>query len=62
MCSSDLPKIKIETVVEADVAEDLIDKIQKKVATGAHGDGKIFVYNVEEAVRIRTGERGQDAL
>lgn len=57
-----LPKIKVETVVAKDIAEELIDKIVKEINTGNYGDGKIFVYDVEDAVRIRTGERGQNAL
>ena len=57
-----LPKIKVETVVVAEVAEDLINKIEKEIKTGNFGDGKIFIYDVEDAVRIRTGERGIDAL
>lgn len=57
-----LPKIKVETVVAEDVAEGLIDKIVKEINTGNYGDGKIFVYDVEDAVRIRTGERGESAL
>lgn len=57
-----LPKIKVETVVAEDVAENLIDKIVKEINTGNYGDGKIFVYDVEDAVRIRTGERGESAL
>ena len=57
-----LPKIKVETVVVAEVAEDLINKIEKEIKTGNFGDGKIFIYDVEDAVRIRTGERGTDAL
>ena len=57
-----LPKIKVETVVSEDKAEALIDKIVKEVNTGNYGDGKIFVYEVEDAVRIRTGERGEQAL
>ncbi|MCM1162603.1 MAG: P-II family nitrogen regulator [Roseburia sp.] len=57
-----LPKIKVETVVAKDIAEELIDKIVKEINTGNYGDGKIFVYDVEDAVRIRTGERGQSAL
>ncbi len=44
------------------VAESLIDKIVKEINTGNYGDGKIFVYDVQDAVRIRTGERGQEAL
>lgn len=57
-----LPKIKVETVVPTEVAETLIEKIVKEIKTGNYGDGKIFVYDVEDAVRIRTGERGYDAL
>mgnify|MGYP002562290914 CR=1 FL=1 len=57
-----LPKIKVETVVTDEVAESLIDKIVKEINTGNYGDGKIFVYDVQDAVRIRTGERGQEAL
>ncbi|MFV0465212.1 MAG: P-II family nitrogen regulator [Lachnospiraceae bacterium] len=57
-----LPKIKVETVVPNDVAPVLIDKIVAEIKTGNFGDGKIFVYEVEDAVRIRTGERGETAL
>lgn len=57
-----LPKIKVETVVTEEIAESLIDKIVKEINTGNYGDGKIFVYDVEDAVRIRTGERGENAL
>ena len=57
-----LPKIKVETVVSDEVSEALIDKIVKEINTGNYGDGKIFVYDVQDAVRIRTGERGQEAL
>lgn len=57
-----LPKIKVETVVAEESAEALIDKIVKEINTGNYGDGKIFVYDVEDAVRIRTGERGESAL
>lgn len=57
-----LPKIKVETVVAEESAEELIDKIVKEINTGNYGDGKIFVYDVEDAVRIRTGERGESAL
>lgn len=57
-----LPKIKVETVVMDDIADKLIDKIVSEITTGNYGDGKIFVYDVQDAVRIRTGERGQDAL
>ncbi len=57
-----LPKVKVETVIEPDAAEALIEKIVSEIRTGRYGDGKIFVYEVEDAVRIRTGERGADAL
>ena len=57
-----LPKIKVETVVAKENADKLIDKIVKEINTGTIGDGKIFVYDVADAVRIRTGERGKEAL
>ena len=57
-----LPKIKVETVVDENVAESLIDQVVDKIKTGNYGDGKIFVYEVEDTVRIRTGERGSEAL
>lgn len=57
-----LPKIKVETVVTKEVADSLVDKIVAEINTGNYGDGKIFIYDVEDAVRIRTGERGTSAL
>ena len=57
-----LPKIKVETVVAREHADKRIDKIVKEINTGSIGDGKIFVYDVADAVRIRTGEHGTDAL
>lgn len=57
-----LPKIKVETVVSDDKADALIDKIVSEIKTGNYGDGKIFVLDVQDAVRIRTGERGSEAL
>lgn len=57
-----LPKIKVETVVSDEVAPSLIDKIVAEINTGHFGDGKIFVYDVQDAVRIRTGEHGENAL
>lgn len=57
-----LPKVKVETVVPDDAADVIIEKVTKEIATGNIGDGKIFVYNVEDAVRVRTGERGETAL
>jgi nitrogen regulatory protein PII len=57
-----LPKVKIEIVVEDSRLEASVDAIQKAARTGRIGDGKIFVLNVEEAIRIRTGETGADAI
>lgn len=57
-----LPKVKVETVVSNDIYEQVLTKIQNTVSTGNIGDGKIFVYDVVEAIRIRTGERGEDAI
>lgn len=57
-----LPKLKIEVVVSDDTVDAAIDAISKAAQTGKIGDGKIFVSDVAEAVRIRTGERGQQAL
>lgn len=57
-----LPKIKCEFVVSDDMVEDVIDIVCRTCRTGQVGDGKIFVSPVEEAVRIRTGERGDSAL
>ena len=57
-----LPKVKLETVVEEEDAESVVDTIVKAAATGKIGDGKVFVSTIEEAVRIRTGEKGADAI
>lgn len=57
-----LPKVKVETVIDRGDAEELIEKIVSEIQTGNYGDGKIFIHDVEDAVRIRTGERGSDAL
>lgn len=57
-----LPKIKIEVVVATDVVEQAVEAIIKSARTGKIGDGKIFVSPVEQAIRIRTGEEGNDAL
>ena len=57
-----LPKVKIEVVVANNQVESAIDAIVKSARTGKIGDGKIFVTPVEQAVRIRTGESGADAL
>jgi nitrogen regulatory protein P-II 1 len=57
-----LPKVKIEIVIGDDLVERAIDAIRRAAQTGRIGDGKIFVSNVEEAIRIRTGESGVDAI
>ena len=57
-----LPKVKVEIVVDTDVAEKVIEAIRGAANTGKIGDGKIFVSTVEEVVRIRTGETGVEAL
>jgi nitrogen regulatory protein P-II 2 len=57
-----LPKIKLEIAVSDDLADKVIDAITRAAATGRIGDGKIFVLPIEEAIRIRTGERGPDAI
>jgi nitrogen regulatory protein PII len=54
------PKIKIECVVSDDAAQTIVDAILKHARTGAVGDGKVFVMNVEEAYRVRTGESGEE--
>ena len=57
-----IPKIKMEIIVADDIAAKVVDAIEQAAKTGRIGDGKIFVTSVEEVVRIRTGERGEDAL
>ena len=57
-----LPKVKLEVVVEDDQASRVVEAIENAARTGRIGDGKIFVTNVEEVFRIRTGERGSDAI
>ena len=57
-----LPKIKIEIVVSDDMVEQVKSAIIKSSASGKIGDGKIFISSVEEVVRIRTGEKNEDAL
>jgi nitrogen regulatory protein P-II 1 len=57
-----LPKVKVEVVVDDGVAEQVVDAIIKAARTGKIGDGKIFVQNVEQVIRIRTGETGADAV
>jgi nitrogen regulatory protein P-II 1 len=57
-----LPKVKIEVVVEDDMVERTVEAIVNAARTGRIGDGKIFIVPVEDAIRIRTGERGTDAI
>ncbi len=57
-----VPKVKIEVVLDEEVVENAIDAISKTARTGKFGDGKIFVFPVEDAVRIRTGEHGEHAV
>jgi len=57
-----IPKIKIEIVIDDKLLKKAIDTIQKTANTGKIGDGKIFVTSIEEAIRIRTGEKGNNAI
>jgi nitrogen regulatory protein P-II 2 len=57
-----LPKLKLDVAIDDDLVAGAIEAIKKAANTGKIGDGKIFVANLEDAVRIRTGERGRDAL
>lgn len=57
-----LPKVKIEVAIDAKMEEKVVDAIMKAANTGRIGDGKIFVYDLNRAVRIRTGEEGKKAL
>jgi nitrogen regulatory protein PII len=57
-----LPKVKLDLVVKEDQLERCIEAISKAARTGKIGDGKIFVYPVEQVIRIRTGESGPDAI
>lgn len=57
-----LPKIKLEVAVTDDMADKVIEAVTKAANSGKIGDGKIFVYELEQAIRIRTGESGNDAL
>jgi len=57
-----LPKVKIEVAVDDSLLEKALDAITKAAHTGKIGDGKVFVFTLEQAIRIRTGEAGKDAL
>lgn len=57
-----LPKVKLEVAIKDDMLDQVVDTIEKAASTGKIGDGKIFVFNLEQVYRIRTGETGVDAL
>jgi nitrogen regulatory protein PII len=57
-----IPKIKIEVIVESTRVDQVVEKIRASANTGKLGDGKIFVLPVEQVIRVRTGERGKDAI
>lgn len=57
-----LPKVKVEAAIKKDMLELVLEAIEKSARTGNIGDGKIFVHNIEQVIRIRTGETGEEAL
>jgi len=57
-----LPKVKVEAAIRDDLLDQVIETIEKSASTGKIGDGKIFVFDVEQVIRIRTGETGEEAL
>lgn len=57
-----LPKVKLEVAIDDNLLDQVVEAIEKSAATGKIGDGKIFIYNLEQAIRIRTGETGVEAL
>jgi nitrogen regulatory protein PII len=57
-----VPKVKIDVVVDSSLADQVVEAISKSANTGKIGDGKIFVFTVDEAIRIRTGETGEGAI
>ena len=57
-----LPKVKVEAAIKDELLDQVIEAIEKSASTGKIGDGKIFVFDVEQVIRIRTGESGVDAL
>jgi nitrogen regulatory protein PII len=57
-----LPKIKVESVVPSDVVDEAVEAIVAAARTGAIGDGRVFVYDVQQSIRIRTGEDGEDSV
>jgi nitrogen regulatory protein PII len=57
-----IPKVKIEIIVDSERADQVVATIEKSANTGKIGDGKIFVFAVEDVIRVRTGEKGTDAI
>lgn len=57
-----VPKVKIEMIIPDDLLQDVVRTIEQQAKTGKIGDGKIFIYEVEDSVRIRTGQRGEEAV
>jgi len=57
-----LPKVKIEAAIKSEILDQVVEAIEKAANTGKIGDGKVFVFDLEQAIRIRTGETGGDAL
>jgi nitrogen regulatory protein P-II 2 len=57
-----LPKVKVEAAIKSEMLDQVIEAIEKSASTGKIGDGKIFVFDLQQVVRIRTGETGTDAL
>jgi nitrogen regulatory protein P-II 1 len=57
-----LPKVKVESVVPSELVDRVVDAIVAAAYTGETGDGRVFVYDVEQAIRIRTGERGEETV
>jgi nitrogen regulatory protein P-II 1 len=57
-----IPKVKIEIIVDSERADQVVETIEKSANTGKIGDGKIFISNIEEVIRVRTGEKGKDAI
>ena len=57
-----LPTVKIEAVGNDEQVDPIVKEVTDKISSGNFGDGKVFIYSVEDAVRVRTGERGEDAL
>ncbi|HMX16083.1 MAG TPA: P-II family nitrogen regulator [Rhodocyclaceae bacterium] len=57
-----LPKVKVEAAVKDDILDQVIEAIEKSASTGKIGDGKVFVFDLQQVIRIRTGESGEEAL